>query len=257
MSEISIVIPNYILNQELLELTKNCINSFKKTTSDYELILVDDGSLIGSDYLKKEADIYIKHKKNKGFAPSVNDGWKKSKGEYIITANNDIEVFGDWFNTFLKWYNFTEGMGYKVGAIGGLGFRSRIVEGMPIEQFKGWKSGSIGGQFKDWMFPGGFYLLKREVLEKIGYLDENFIHGGYEDVDYFYRIQQAGYSLLMVGEVIYWHKEGATRWTESQYSKFKGIEAQNLDYFIKKWKFNPHQVMFSKIFQQKEINYLY
>jgi GT2 family glycosyltransferase len=260
MPEISIVIPNYILNQELLELTKNCIQSFKKTAKNYELILIDDGSIIGSDYLKKEADIYIKNEKNLGYAPTVNKGWKEAKGQYIVTSNNDIEVYEGWQEEFIKILEK-----YQGDFIGGLGYRAKIVDGMPIEKYKenpgsrayGANYISIGGQFESWMFPGGLFLQKREVLDKIGYFDENYEHGGYEDIDFFYRAKLAGLRLLMTPKVAYWHKEGATRFSEIREEKERQTKAEihNLEYFIKKWNFNPHQELYRKIFQETRINF--
>lgn len=252
--KISIVIPNFILDNTTEELAERTIAFFKRTTKDYELILVDDGSWQGSKMLEEQADVYIRHPKNKGYAPSMNDGWRVAKGDYIVTANNDIEVYPNWFEKFEKWINLLGEKRFKVGVIGGTGFRTRMIEGVPIEEHKGDSNKcSIGGQYKDWMMPGGFFMMKRELLDKIGYFDEKFLHGGYEDIDYFYRIRQADYKLVIIPEVHYWHKEGATRWAESQILKFKGIEKHNLEYFIEKWGFNPHQEM-SRIFKIEEIN---
>lgn len=98
MVELSIVIPCYIKNEELLQLTKNTIHSFREADlPEYELILVDDGSPIGSGYLRQEADTYTLHTKNKGFIQSVNDGLKLARGKYIAVANNDIRVAPNFY----------------------------------------------------------------------------------------------------------------------------------------------------------------
>lgn len=261
MPEISIIIPCYILNEELLGLTENCVKSFKNTAKDYELILVDDGSIVmGSQYLDREAHIYIRNLRNLGYAPSVNKGWAKAKGKYIVTSNNDIEVYEGWQKEFIKTLEKFQG-----DLIGGLGFRTKIIEGMDISLYRknpgsrahGANYISEGGQLDDWMFPGGNFCMRREVLDKIGYFDENFIHGGYEDIDFFYRANLAGLKLLMTPKVAYWHKEGATRFSEAGGEKERqaGAENHNLEYFIKKWGFNPHQGMFNKMFKDNRINF--
>ena len=146
--------------------------------------------------LKKEAGIYIKNRKNLGYAPTMNKGWKASKGDYIVTANNDIEVFKGWQEEFLRIIKE-----YNADLVGGLGSRDRMIEGMPIEnhlQNIGINHNIIteGGRLGGWMFPGGFFIMKRSVLEKLEF-DENYIHGGYEDIDYFYRAKLAGMRLIM------------------------------------------------------------
>lgn len=95
---LSIVIPCYIKNEELLQLTKNTIHSFREADlPEYELILVDDGSPMGSGYLREEADTYILHKTNQGFIKSVNDGLRVARGKFIAVANNDIRVAPNFF----------------------------------------------------------------------------------------------------------------------------------------------------------------
>jgi len=254
---ISIVIPSYIINDELEELTLNAIHSFKETTKDYELILVDDCSTQGQEMLKREADVYIRNEKNLGYAPTMNKGWKVAKGDYIVTANNDIEVYPGWQEIFLKQLKEFDG-----DLIGGLGFKVREVEGRPIEDYlinpgSLAKSTiiSIGGQFRDWMFPGGFFLMTREVLDKIGFFDENYKHGGYEDIDFFYQARLAGFKLLITPKVAYWHKEGATRFNSQEKGRATIAEKHNFEYFIKKWGFDPNEKMYEKIFKQEIINY--
>lgn len=98
MIELSIIIPCYLKNEELLQLTKNTIHSFREADlPEYELILIDDGSSMGGGYLRREADTYILHQNNKGFMKSVNDGLKVARGDYIAVANNDIRVAPNFF----------------------------------------------------------------------------------------------------------------------------------------------------------------
>ncbi|HCJ66975.1 MAG TPA: polypeptide N-acetylgalactosaminyltransferase, partial [Elusimicrobia bacterium] len=71
---------------------------FKKTLKgmDWELIIVDDGSPIKGCF-KDQADVFIENKKNLGYAKTMNKGLEKAKGDYIVVANNDIEVYDGWF----------------------------------------------------------------------------------------------------------------------------------------------------------------
>jgi len=93
MPELSIIIPCYIANEELLQLTKNTIHSLKAADlPGYEIIIIDDNSPMGSGYLKEQADTYIYHRHNKGFIKSINDGIAIARGKYLLLTNNDVRI---------------------------------------------------------------------------------------------------------------------------------------------------------------------
>ena len=78
--------------------------------------------------------------------------------------------------------------------------------------------------------------------------DEQFIRGGYEDVDLFLRMRDTfGMRIIMSQRAWYWHAEGQTRWNceKNNYinnfgRESKSIEVENLQRFISKWGYNPH-----------------
>ena len=76
---------------------------------------------------------------------------------------------------------------------------------------------------------------------KIQVFDECFAHGGYEDIDFFLRFKKANKCLLITPKVQYWHEEGATRFSEQELGTQNIAEKHNLEYFLKKNNFNPHQ----------------
>jgi len=232
MQKTSIIIPCWIIDKSLLELTKECVDSLRRTTKNYELIIVDDGSPMGVSDLKKLADIYIRNRKNLGFAKTVNKGWQKATGKYIITCNNDILVPPGWQEIMIKWLNEPD-----VGAVSLINTRDKITDNsQPFDQRQD-RHVIEGGCY----FHGGFWGLTRETINKIGFLDERFIQGGYEDIDYFYRLIKANLKLICSFERWIWHKEGATRKiTEEKRLLDEKISEENLQRFIKKWHNNPH-----------------
>lgn len=88
---LSIVIPLY----NTKEFIEPCLNSILESTStDYEVIVVDDGSTDGSDLIvDKYADIYpqvrVIHQSNSGVAATRNNGLDQAKGEYIWFVDSD------------------------------------------------------------------------------------------------------------------------------------------------------------------------
>lgn len=245
--KIYIVIPHYIITEHVANLAKDAINSFKNT-AECTIINCDDCSPYDTSFLKDMPDVYIRNKKNKGFAGNCNVGFKwifeNEKDDcYIVCANNDIEVYKDWFEYFRIALDIGKG-----NMVGGLGYKSKKVEGMPLtmyDQNPGSKfSGNYiteGGRLDDWMFPGGFWMTTKKDLQEIGLFDENFLHGGYEDIDLFLRYKKAGKRLIMTPKVAYWHEEGATRFSEQEKGRQAGAELGNRQYFLNKWQFDAHE----------------
>lgn len=88
---ISVIIPVYNAEKYL----KQCIESvLNQTYTDFELILVDDGStdssaLICDEYVKKDNRVIVIHQKNQGRCVARNVGMGHSMGEYIQFMDND------------------------------------------------------------------------------------------------------------------------------------------------------------------------
>ena len=84
-----------------LEYTKKYIKSLYKYTSDFELILVDNGSTDGTvEFIKSLPYDNIKtifNSENLGFSKGNNQGIDIAEGEYIGFLNNDILLSPNWF----------------------------------------------------------------------------------------------------------------------------------------------------------------
>ena len=90
---ISVVVPVYNMKDYL----SGCIDSLlRQTCTDYEIIIVDDGSTDGSSELcdreaEKSGRIRVVHKPNGGLPSARNCGMDNAKGEYVIFPDPD-----DW-----------------------------------------------------------------------------------------------------------------------------------------------------------------
>lgn len=116
---VSIIIPCYNTEKHLIE----CLNSIKaQTFTNFEIILINDGSTDGTEKLiKNHSDlriVYIKNDDNLGVAQSLNKGIALAKGKYILRMdaddtmheerlqiqinflenNNDYGLVGSWHN---------------------------------------------------------------------------------------------------------------------------------------------------------------
>lgn len=96
--EVSIIVPVYNVDKHL----KSCIESLlNQTFSNYEIIIVDDGSTdlspeICDEYANKYKRIKSFHIKNSGVSYARNFGIKKSIGKYIMFCDSDDYVEKDW-----------------------------------------------------------------------------------------------------------------------------------------------------------------
>ena len=95
--KISVIVPIFRIEKYL----PKCIDSLlNQTFSDFELILVDDGSpdncpKICDDYAKTDSRIKVIHKKNGGLVSARKEGLKNAAGTYITFVDGD-----DWVDEF-------------------------------------------------------------------------------------------------------------------------------------------------------------
>lgn len=166
---VSVVIPVYLLNQELMDTTYECLESLYGTTGVDEVIVVDDGSPLKIDGTWFTV---VEREKNGGFAAAVNSGLSKASGDAIIVCNNDVTfIQPDWLKHVLDPLE----NGYGIVSL-----RTTDADGWDVED-----------RLEDNAKFGSFWAITREALEAIGYLDERFGHGTFEDLDYWHRAQDA------------------------------------------------------------------
>lgn len=101
MPKISVIIPVYKCECDL----SRCIESvLAQTFTDWECVLVDDGSPDGSgiicdNYALKDARIKVIHKENGGASSARNIGLKHVEGERITFVDGDDEIMPDFLET--------------------------------------------------------------------------------------------------------------------------------------------------------------
>lgn len=214
MVETSVVIPCYIFDDTLLKLTERCICSVRDT-SDVELIVVDNGSLIGSEFLKSEADIYIRNQKNLGYVKALNQGLKLCTKEYIVIGSNDVVVPQDWEAVYKDILDNTKDCGAVIAC--DTDDKEKTI-------------------WKDINALGYWSMIRRERLFDVGLFDERFFTT-WGDVDYAFRLEKKGLHHLTTSEVIFKHYCKATR--------DKLFDLEIWDYkegrkrFIEKWQDDP------------------
>ncbi|HEY3385487.1 MAG TPA: glycosyltransferase, partial [Saprospiraceae bacterium] len=212
----------------------NCLRSVQQAMKNIagEIIVVDNASVDGTVHLVQQyfPDVkLIANPDNRGFAKANNQGILQSKGEYILLLNPDTIVSED---TLEKCIQFMESH-LDAGAIGvrmldGSGrFLPESKRGLPTlaasfmkmtglyklfplsAKWNRYYQGQIGEHetAKIEVLCGAFMFMRKDVLEKSGYLDEDFFMYG-EDIDLSYRITKAGYSIYYFPDTEIIHYKG-------------------------------------------------
>ena len=101
---ISIIVPIYNAEQYLCR----CVDSIlSQSYEDFELLLIDDGSVDNSgvlcdEYAVNDSRVRVFHKKNGGVSSARNIGLMHARGEYITFCDSDDYVCEDWLLEYYK-----------------------------------------------------------------------------------------------------------------------------------------------------------
>lgn len=181
-----------LLNMNGKKLTSDCIKSIQKNTNypNYEIIVIDNGSIDGSVKILKEmkrkkiVTKLVLNKKNVGYSNGVNQGFKESKGKYIYHLDNDTLVEKKWLSKAVEAAEAIK----NPGAIGSL-----LVG--KINYGKGLKGQEIVSE--KLAVCGAAMMYSKKALKKIGNLDAKLwspIYG--EEQDWCYRARNAGFKVV-------------------------------------------------------------
>jgi len=204
-----------ILNFNGKNLIRNCLESIKNNTlyKNYKVIVVDNASTDSSvEIIRKNfgwIDL-VQNKKNYGFSKGNNIGikyaLKKYNPDYFLLLNNDTKVTKNWLTNLVK-------VAESNKRIGILGCRQLNFKGKPAIS-AGWilphkVKYYWGNEIKEvnWV-SGACWLIKKEVIKKIGFIDECFTY--YEETDFIARARKAGFRIVYVPSSVIYHKGGVT-----------------------------------------------
>jgi len=228
--KLSIVIVNYNVRYFL----EQCLSSVRLACQEIssEVFVIDNNSVDGSVQMVREKfpEVHlIANDDNRGFSRANNQGIRRAVGDYVLLLNPDTVVEEDTFSkiiSFMDTHPDAGGLGVKM--LDGKGiFLPESKRGLPTPSVAFYKIFGLARLFpssprfghyhltyldRDKVHPvdilaGAFMLIRKEVLDRIGLLDESFFMYG-EDIDLSYRITQAGYKNYYFPETRIIHYKG-------------------------------------------------
>ena len=196
--------------------TKECIDSIlTRTDESIELIFVDNGSTDGTpDYLDSVPNArVIRNSENRGFGPAVNQGLAICEGKQIVLLNNDCVVSTGWLHQLLEALHDDDRNGIVGPVSNNVSGEQQIPE--PYQDLTSmdgfaWNRRMHRELISTDRLVGFCMLFRREVMDRIGMLDERFRVGCYEDDDFCRRASEAGYRVLIATNAFVHHYGSAT-----------------------------------------------
>lgn len=222
---VDVVVPVF----NALDDVKACLQSLESHTDgfDVRIIVVNDGSddatsqWLKSHCIGRRRFTLIEQPSNQGYTKAVNTGLKVSRAPYVVTQNSDTIVSAGWLQGLVRCMNSDP----KLGIVGPLsnaaswqnvpflkdetgGFAvNQLPRGVNIDELATLVANASERCYPRLPFINGFcFMIRRAVIDSIGYMDEeNFPIGYGEENDYCIRAIDAGFELAIADDVYVFH----------------------------------------------------
>lgn len=239
-----------ILTHDALAHTKRCLESvLAHTDPRHEILCVDNASSDGTTEWLAELGggrdprvTVIFNQENLGVPAGNNLGLARARGDYLVLLNPDTVVVEDWLDRLIACAEAHP----QVGVVGPV---SNSVTGTQklakigydpdtlkdLDLFARMHSDALDGQDEPALWVSGFcMLIKRELLARIGGLDDRYGLGTFEDTDYCLRTFLAGYQTMIAADCFV-HHAGGRSFAAAAVDYRAALEA-NWDVFKAKWR---------------------
>jgi GT2 family glycosyltransferase/glycosyltransferase involved in cell wall biosynthesis len=225
---VDIVIPVY----NAREYTRRCIESvLAHGSGDWRLILVNDASTepglaedLAAFARAEDRIVLLTNERNLGFVATANRGMCAAAGHDVLLLNSDTEVFAAFLERFREAAYADRETGIlspfsnnaTICSIPEFARDNPIPEGYTPERFAELVSACSRKARPEIVTAVGFCMyVKAEVLERLGYFDEETFGRGYgEENDLCERAKKAGYTIRLCDDVFVYHKGKASFGTE-------------------------------------------
>lgn len=224
-SKVDIVVPVYNAGSFALR----CLESIRNESeiNQYHIIIVNDGSDEETTNLLREFskqnndNELIELEKNIGYTKAVNTGLRLSNAPFVVLLNSDTEVTKNWLKGLLFCFSKNEQLGIVGPLSNAASWQSipmllddsgqfcinELPDNMSPNEFSLLVSETSLAHYPQVPFINGFcFMIKRSVIDAIGYMDEEAFPFGYgEENDYCIRAHQSAFQMAIVDNVYIYH----------------------------------------------------
>lgn len=247
---VSVVVVTY----NNLDLTRICLQSLEQYTGygNLEVIVVDNASADDTPAFLREWAAgggdrqLVLNDDNRGFAAANNQGLALASGEYLVMLNNDTHVTPGWVATLIRHLRRSATLGMIGPVTNNIGNEARIEISYSSMDEMLQAAATYTRRHAGVLTPlrtAAFFcvMLRREVYEKVGDLDEAFGIGFFEDDDYCRRVEQAGWTIACADDVFIHHNLSASFNKLKQETRQRLFEQNKAIYEAKWGNWVPHK----------------
>lgn len=210
-----------IVNWNTREILRDCLRTVYEQTKnvEFEVIVVDNASTDGSADMIRTGfpqTLLLVNSANRGFAAANNQGMEAAKGRYVLLLNSDTLVLDGAIDKMIRFaeahpeaaatacrvlnsdrtwqptcFLFPSALNLLIAALylNKLFPRSRLWGRERMTWWDGLEARVVE------VVAGCFILVRRDVIERVGVLDESYFMYG-EEADWCYRFRKAGWKVL-------------------------------------------------------------
>lgn len=237
-----------IVNWNTKDLIKRCIQSIIHHTKNlaYEIIVVDNHSDDGSVSAVQDSFpsvILIQNEDNIGFARANNVGMKKALGEYLLLFNSDTYIDHNAFSEIIHYMDLHPEVGIlspKIVSPELIPYPMRLSRRTSLLSFL--KIVNLYALYREYLpdissqpieaqvVGGSCMLIRKEVFDSVGYLEEGFFLYNEED-DFCRRALEKGWKIIFNPHNYIIHLHGMSTRKKEIYERVQ-IEGYKSDLFF-------------------------
>ena len=215
--------------------TQECAESILANTNyPYRIVFIDNASDAKTreylEGLRKRADVLImRNEENVGFVKAANQGLAASRAPFVVIMNNDTVTTAGWLEEMVGIAVRDKKIGMVNPSSNNIGQRSERAK---IDVYAASLAAHRGEYVEMGSCIGFCMLIKREVIQKIGYFDEVYAAGNFEETDCCRKAEAAGYiSVRAKGAYVYHYMKSTFR----RLSNYEEVFRANQDIYNRRW----------------------
>lgn len=242
-----------VLCHNNVQFTQACLTSVIEQSDypDLEVICVDNASTDGTlAYLSEMASRHsfrsIRNDSNRGFAGGNNVGIRAASGDIVVLLNNDTYVTRGWVRDLIRPLLRNERIGMTGPVTNNIGNEQKIAIAYSNMAEMAMVSAAFTAPRRRQTYEVdalAFFCvaIRRDLIEKVGWLDEEYQLGFFEDDDYCARARRNGFRLMVCDDVFIHHHLSAS-FDQIGKAERGALMKRNRTLFESKWgPWKPHR----------------